>query len=293
MNLAERHLPSAELAQAYSEHAPVMTMIPLFARGIAYAERSMAIRRSLGDLWGQGQSCNFHAVALYSSARFEEALVVFADALRLLERTGDRWEANTALWNMALCHHRLGNYAEAVEISRRVYQDGQEIGDTQAKGIAVGCWAKATEGAVPGSIVQEELERGGSPIVVRVGREPANETVGREPANETPEVSEVARLSVRDSGVGIAPEDQGRIFERFERAVPVRHFGGLGLGLWIVRCIVGAMGGTIRVESSPGAGACFIVDLPLRPPAAPEAMERAVREWASGDGAAEASRASG
>src|SRR4030095_9094763 len=47
MNLAERYPPTAELAQAYSEHAPVMTMIPWFARGIAYAEKSLAIRQSL------------------------------------------------------------------------------------------------------------------------------------------------------------------------------------------------------------------------------------------------------
>jgi signal transduction histidine kinase len=67
---------------------------------------------------------------------------------------------------------------------------------------------------------------------------------------------------VRDQGIGIAPEDQKRIFERFERAVSSRHFGGLGLGLWIVRQLVNAHGGTIRVESTPGEGARFEIDLP-------------------------------
>ncbi|WP_437721064.1 AAA family ATPase [Sorangium sp. So ce861] len=76
-----------------------------------------------------------------------------------------------------------------------------------------------------------------------------------------------ARLVVRDHGMGIAEADQARIFERFERAVSVRNFGGLGLGLYIVRWIVTAHGGTIRVESEPGAGASFIVELP---PHAPE-----------------------
>jgi signal transduction histidine kinase len=75
-----------------------------------------------------------------------------------------------------------------------------------------------------------------------------------------------ARLVVRDHGIGIAPADQPRIFDRFERAVSVRSFGGLGLGLYIVRRIVAAHGGSVRVESDLGAGAAFIVELPLSPP---------------------------
>jgi signal transduction histidine kinase len=74
------------------------------------------------------------------------------------------------------------------------------------------------------------------------------------------------RLVVRDQGIGIAPADQARIFERFERAAPSSHYGGLGLGLYIVRQIVGAHGGTLGVESSPGAGATFSVTLPRTAP---------------------------
>ncbi|MDI1436674.1 sensor histidine kinase [Polyangium sorediatum] len=69
-------------------------------------------------------------------------------------------------------------------------------------------------------------------------------------------------LTVRDHGVGIAPEDQGKIFERFERAVTNQSFGGLGLGLWIVRQIVETHGGAVRVESAPGKGSTFQVELP-------------------------------
>jgi len=74
-----------------------------------------------------------------------------------------------------------------------------------------------------------------------------------------------AIVVVRDRGIGIAAEDQARIFGRFERAVSSRHFGGLGLGLWIVRQIVEAHGGTIAVDSAPGEGAEFRVELPLSP----------------------------
>jgi signal transduction histidine kinase len=72
-----------------------------------------------------------------------------------------------------------------------------------------------------------------------------------------------ASLSITDHGIGIAPADQGRIFERFERAVSDRHYGGLGLGLWICREIVSTLHGTISVESALGAGSTFRVMLPL------------------------------
>ncbi len=75
---------------------------------------------------------------------------------------------------------------------------------------------------------------------------------------------ERARLCVRDRGLGIPIESQRRIFDRFERAVSGRHYGGLGLGLWIVRQIVEALGGSIEVASVPGIGSTFTVWLPLR-----------------------------
>jgi PAS domain S-box-containing protein len=74
-----------------------------------------------------------------------------------------------------------------------------------------------------------------------------------------------AVLVVRDQGIGIPPEFQPRIFERFERAVSERHYGGLGLGLYITRTIVDALGGSIAVSSREGQGATFTVKLPLGP----------------------------
>jgi signal transduction histidine kinase len=70
-------------------------------------------------------------------------------------------------------------------------------------------------------------------------------------------------LSVVDHGIGIAPNDRARIFERFERAVSVRQYGGLGLGLWVSRQVVEAHQGAIRVEDTPGGGATFHIHLPL------------------------------
>ncbi len=70
-------------------------------------------------------------------------------------------------------------------------------------------------------------------------------------------------LEVSDHGAGIASQDQARIFDRFERAGNAEANGGLGLGLYIVRHIVEAHRGRIGVESQPGAGSTFRVEIPL------------------------------
>jgi signal transduction histidine kinase len=72
----------------------------------------------------------------------------------------------------------------------------------------------------------------------------------------------LARLVVRDHGTGIAPDRVPHIFERFERGVSTRQYGGLGLGLYIVKGIVDALGGAIHVESKLDEGSSFTVELP-------------------------------
>jgi two-component system, OmpR family, sensor kinase len=72
----------------------------------------------------------------------------------------------------------------------------------------------------------------------------------------------VVRLAVRNHGPTIPLDDQRRIFGRFERTASTRHYGGFGLGLWSVRKIVEAHGGLVRVESRPGEGATFTIELP-------------------------------
>jgi len=72
------------------------------------------------------------------------------------------------------------------------------------------------------------------------------------------------QIMVKDSGPGIPPEDLSHVFERFYRADKSRQReqGGTGLGLAITRSLVESQGGRIRVESQPGEGAAFIIELP-------------------------------
>lgn len=71
-----------------------------------------------------------------------------------------------------------------------------------------------------------------------------------------------ARIAVRDQGPGLSAEEQARIFGRFVRGAASTGTSGLGLGLYLCRAIVEQHGGTIGVESTPGSGATFWVDLP-------------------------------
>ncbi|WP_224246926.1 hybrid sensor histidine kinase/response regulator [Hyalangium gracile] len=132
--------------------------------------------------------------------------------------------------------------------------------------------------------MREELERAGSPVTLEtqgplVGRydrlrieqlvtnllSNAARYGEQKPVEvQVREVGGSAVLTVKDQGIGIAPEDRSRIFERFERAVSVRKYGGFGLGLWIARQVVEAHGGRIQVDSTPGQGSAFTVELPHR-----------------------------
>jgi signal transduction histidine kinase len=118
--------------------------------------------------------------------------------------------------------------------------------DMSAATRVVGMWDRIRMEQVVANLLTNAFKfGGGKPIEIRVEE---RESIGR--------------LVVVDHGIGIAPGDVERIFQRYEQAISSRAFGGLGLGLYIARQIIEAHGGTIRVESQPGAGSTFTIDLP-------------------------------
>jgi two-component system sensor kinase len=159
MNRAECYAPTLELAQIYSDHAVAMTLLGLYSRGIKYAQKSLEIRRALGNPWGQGQSLSFYGVVLYAASRFRECIEKCREAVRLLERTGDWWEVHIARYQVAASLYRLGRLREAMDEARQIHLSGVELGDTQASGINLDIWAMASGGRVPDEIVKQETAK--------------------------------------------------------------------------------------------------------------------------------------
>ncbi len=120
-------------------------------------------------------------------------------------------------------------------------------------GPVVGRWDRLRLGQVVVNLLSNAMKYGeGKPIEIAVEGD-----------------GQLARLAVRDHGIGLGPEAQRRIFQRYVRAVSSRNYGGLGLGLYIARRLAEAHGGTVGVRSEPGQGSTFTLELPLAGPPAP------------------------
>jgi signal transduction histidine kinase len=156
-------------------------------------------------------------------------------------------------------------HADLAEIARDVisrYEDvmaekGSRI-ELDSSGATRGFWDRARMDQVITNLVGNAVKYGGgAPITVSLSSGGSGHL----------------RLTVRDEGPGIAPENQERIFGQFERAAPSEHMPGMGLGLWLVRRIVAAHGGAVSLESSPGHGATFTIVLPMGAEASSQATE--------------------
>jgi signal transduction histidine kinase len=113
-------------------------------------------------------------------------------------------------------------------------------------GRPVGQWDRARLGQVVSNLLSNAIKFGlGEPIDIAMTADDG-----------------WATLRVKDRGAGIPKEMQEQIFEPFQRELSVRNYGGLGLGLYIVRTVVDGLGGRLRVESEPAAGSTVVVELP-------------------------------
>jgi PAS domain S-box-containing protein len=139
------------------------------------------------------------------------------------------------------------------EVQERFQEEALRLGsrlELRAEGPVVGRWDRTMLEQVVTNLVTNALKYGaGAPVEMEVHSSGA-----------------LALVEVTDHGIGIAPEDLEHIFGKFERAVPVRQYGGFGLGLYIVRQLVEALGGGVDAESIPGKGSTFHLVLPLAGP---------------------------
>lgn len=150
-------------------------------------------------------------------------------------------------------------------LSEEISTSGCRV-DLQAPDGVRGRWDRLRVDQVLTNLLTNALKYGrGRPITIRLRATGAQ-----------------AFLEVEDEGIGMTPEAAARVFDRFERAVSARRYAGLGLGLYIVRQVVEALGGHVGVTTAEGVGSTFTVELPL---AGPEAKRPAGAGAADGAGA--------
>lgn len=171
--------------------------------------------------------------------------------LRLTDLVGDLLDVSRIRAGRLLLQCESTNIESLVtHVIERYRFDMTKVGTTidfQSAGPVIGVWDPIRIEQVVENLLSNAIKYGlGKPVIVKV--------MSR---------GNVAYLIVKDHGIGIEKESQDRIFSRFERAVSSKKYSGLGLGLYIVRQIVEAHQGKIRVKSIPQKGSTFIVELPI------------------------------
>ena len=232
------------------------------ARLYEQARRAVSVRDDFLSIAGHELKTPLTALLMQAQAVArlgEQVPARIGERLDKIERVADRMRIliDELLDVSRITAGRLNLQLEEVDLAAMVVENVGRLSESLTRagsevqldvdGALRGRWDRSRVEQVVTNLLSNAIKYGkGKPIEVRAEAR-----------------ADRAVLTVRDHGIGIEPEDQARIFDRFERAVSSRHFGGLGLGLWIVRQIIEAHGGTISVDSTPGQGARFQVALPL------------------------------
>ena len=180
--------------------------------------------------------------------RIERAILSTQRLATLIESLLDVSRIATGRLSLKVEDAELRSIAQ--EVIDRLQPSAEHAGTTihlcEGEPVA-GRWDRLRLGQVLTNLVANGIKYGKkTPVEVSIGRDGGT-----------------ALIAVMDRGPGIAEADMERIFGRFERAASMRHFGGLGLGLYIVRQIVLAHGGDVIARNLPSGGACFTVRLPV------------------------------
>jgi signal transduction histidine kinase len=195
---------------------------------------------------------------LLSRARREQASPALLQGLETLQVAVDHYvrRATTLLEITRLNAERVRLDASAFDLCelvraciRKYEQLASRAGSTLAcdlPGPVEGIWDQLATEQILDNLVSNAIRYGdGKPVRVEVQSGP-----------------EWVEVRVIDHGIGIAPADRERIFQRFERASGAPRGGGFGIGLWLSSKLVQAQGGSMIVQSEPGSGSTFIVRLP-------------------------------
>ncbi|MEO6420889.1 MAG: ATP-binding protein, partial [Polyangiaceae bacterium] len=174
-------------------------------------------------------------------AREDRRLVRFVNELLDVARI------RTGRLHFALEEVDLGEVAREVggRMSSELGRSGSTLRlTTEAK--VIGNWDRARVDQVVTNLLSNAIKFGlGKPIELSVTSDDG-----------------VAKLVIHDRGIGIPRDKQDHIFDPYERAVSTRHYGGIGLGLYIVRTILDGLGGSVSLESDPGVGTKITIELP-------------------------------
>jgi signal transduction histidine kinase len=238
----ERLLAAERAAHAQADEA-VHVRDELF--GIASHE----LRTPLASLLFSIQSARSGAVseeitrklqlAERQALRLNRMIEQLLDASRL--SAGHRLELEPEEMDLgALAHQVVARFEPELDASKMAVV-------VEVPAPVVGRWDRGRLDQVITNLVSNAIKYGrGKPVEICVEARPGT-----------------ACLSVRDHGVGITSSDQGQLFRPFRRLHAEHHYGGFGLGLFIVAEIVRAHGGEIRIESEAQQGARFTVELPM------------------------------
>jgi PAS domain S-box-containing protein len=192
-------------------------------------------------------------------ARVEGVDPALAQRLGRATRSGERL-ANLIATLLDVSRIVSGNF----ELHRELFELGEALADVterlrEAAGkagcvltvvqdsAAIGTWDRLRIEQIITNLVSNGIKyAAGTPITITVKTDATH-----------------AILEVNDRGPGIGTADLSRIFDRFERATSVRHYSGLGLGLYVTRQIAEGHGGSVAAGNREGGGASFVVRLPL------------------------------
>jgi PAS domain S-box-containing protein len=233
------------------------------------ATASHELRTPLAAVYGAAQTLLRHDFALDEGGR-DRFVSLIADESERLGRI-----VNEILLASQLDAGRVDLASEPFDAAELVERVVESTRAYAPPGVSV-------EGRVPDDLplVEADREKVRQVVVnlvenaIKYSPDGGRVEIGVEPQEEN------VLFHVRDEGLGIPSDEQGRVFEKFYRVDPemTRGVGGTGLGLYICNELVSRMGGHIWLESSAGEGSTFLFELPAAPPlTAPAPAERAGR----------------